>query len=251
MKTTKEGVEQINAWLESDQDYGTGVSLLTAYGKNPTLKRLLPGREARFKKKLQYELSKLAGKPFQLLEISIRKELKPSSLMSSVKPVDGGVNLDSLPPVIARIIKEQSAAYNKRSMLHTSLRELPDDNLGETLKKRIGLMAQIEVLSARLDELTIYRKAFEKNGTVPEAGEVFPGTGKPVPSESREELEKKLDNTRKSLNKDISLLTYQGYKKLDTPNPMPIGPKRKEVEKRIAEKSALIEKLNCQIDGLD
>lgn len=52
---------EISNWLNSDRNYEDGVYLYEKYGKNPQLKRLFPGHQQRYEKKLAYELGKVIG----------------------------------------------------------------------------------------------------------------------------------------------------------------------------------------------
>lgn len=52
---------EITNWLNSERNYADGVYLYEKYGKNPQLKRLFPGHQQRYEKKLAYELGKVIG----------------------------------------------------------------------------------------------------------------------------------------------------------------------------------------------
>jgi hypothetical protein len=243
---------QIVDWFDSEQDYQIGVELYNRLGKNQILKKLFPTREGKFRGKLTYELSKLVGKPLQAISMveAGGKELKPSSLPPIVLPemkpaIDG-----SMPKVMARVIREYGKHYTRRSMHHNAIKAVPPDNRPENVEARKKLVDQIEVASLRMDELYLAKREFEKDGTLPDEATLFPGKVKePNPQLSQDEIQKQLANTQKSLNKDLSLLTYQSLKKQAHPNPMPKGPKRAEIEKRVKDKRTRIANLQKQIDG--
>lgn len=52
---------EITNWLNSERNYADGVYLYEKYGKNPQMKRLFPGHQQRYEKKLAYELGKVIG----------------------------------------------------------------------------------------------------------------------------------------------------------------------------------------------
>jgi len=243
---------QLIAWLDSGQDYKNGGGLYDRLGKNQNLKKLFPGKEARYRRKLTYELSKLVGKPLQAIPMveAGDKVLKPSSLPPIVLPevqpaIDG-----TMPKVMARVIREYGKLYTRRSMDHKAIKAIPPDNRPENVASRKKLLDQIAVASLRMDELFLAKSAFEKDGTLPEEGTLFPKKLKETDATMiMDEIRKQLVNTQKSLNKDLRLLAYQSLKKQPHPNPMPKGPKRAEIEKRVKEKRALILKLQKQLDG--
>lgn len=252
MSLTSVDQQEIAEWLGSDQDYNQGVALFARLGKNQILKKLFPGQESRYRRKLTYELGKLVGKPIQPIPMveAGGKELKPSSLPPIVLPelqpaIDG-----SMPKIMARVIREYGRQYIRRSMHHKAIKAIPPDNRPDNVAARKKLVDQIEVASLRMEELYLAKRAFEKDGTLPDEGVLFPRKVKEVePRLNPDEIQKQLANTQKSLNKDLSLLTYQSLKKQAHPNPMPKGPKRAEIEKRVKEKRARIANLQKQLDG--
>ncbi len=252
MNYTQDNIARINSWFDSGQDYEQGVALFELLGKNQSLKRLFPGREAKYRRKLTYELSKLVGKPLSPIltgEAGV-KELRPSSLPPIDLPempqaIDG-----SMPKVMARVIREYGKLYTRRSMDHKAVKAIPPDNRTENVAARKKLLDQIAVASLRMDELFLAKSAFEKDGTLPDEGTLFPKKMKENEATLvMDEIRKQLVNIQKSLNKDLRLLAYQSLKKQPHPNPMPKGPKRAEIEKRVREKRVLISKLQKQLDG--
>ncbi len=243
---------QIIAWLDSEQDYLSGIGLYDRLGRNQILKKVFPGKEAKYHRKLTYELSKLVGKPLVSIPVSVpeSKELKPSFLppvvLPEVEPSSG-----SIPKVMARVIREYGKLYTRRSMDHKAIKTIPPDNRPENVMARKKLLDQMAVASLRMDELFLAKSAFEKDGTLPDEGTLFPKRVREVdPLISRDEIQKQLANAQKSLNKDLSILTYQSLKKQPHPNPMPKGPKQAEIEKRVKEKRVLLAKLQKQLDGI-
>ena len=252
MKTSQEGNEILIAWLKSDQDYEEGVGLFARFSKNPTLKKLFPGREARFRNKLTYELTKLAGNPFKPLTVTVKQELKQTSLPPVALPEqlnDKGANL---PKLIDRVIKEYSKLYNVRSMAHNSLKAIPTDNRPENVAARQTILEKIAKQSARMDELYLAKDAYEKEGILPVEEILFRKKSQSAePSSSPEEIQRQLLNAKKNLSKDLNLLEYQAVTKQAKANPMPSGPKRSEIEKRIANRKKEIATLQKALDGID
>ena len=253
MKASPVAMNEINAWLDSEQDYTSGVNLFVIHGKNPTLKRLFPGKEYKYKNKLVYELTKLTGQPFTPIPVKADRILKPSSLSPQLLPEDIGALGDNLPKVIARLIKEYGKRYNDRSIAHHALKEIPPDNRPENVVARQKLLMTISEHSSRMDELYLSKQAFEKEGTLPDEETHFPKKNvKHFPSElSVEDIKKQIRNNEQSLSKDMLLLEFQCKTRLPAPNPMPAGPKRAEIQKRITSKRDLIAKLKIQLDGIN
>ena len=200
---------QIIAWLDSEQDYLSWIGLYARLGRNQILKKVFPGKEAKYRRKLTYELSKLVGKPLVSIPVSVpeSKELKPSSLPPVVLPeVETGLG-GSLPKVMARVIREYGKLYTRRSMDHKAIKAIPPDNRPENVLARKKLLDQMAVASLRMDELFLAKSAFEKDGTLPDEVTLFPKRVREVdPLISRDEIQKQLANTKKSLNKDLSLM---------------------------------------------
>jgi len=73
MSLTGEDHRKIAEWLDSGQDYNQGVALFARLGKNQILKKLFPGQEARYRRKLTYELSKLVGKPLHPIPMVVER----------------------------------------------------------------------------------------------------------------------------------------------------------------------------------
>jgi len=252
MKPTEEFAFQITAWLESGQDYERGVTLFIQFSNNQTLKKLFPGREAKFRNKLTYELTKLAGKPFNPLPVPVKPEIKPSSIPPVALPEqlnDTGANL---PKIIGRVIKVYNKLYNERSIAHNSLKAIPADNRPENVAARQAILDKISKGSARMDELYLAKDAYDKDGILPVEEILFRKKSQPAePASTPEEIQRQLLNAKKNLSKDLNLLEYQTVTKQAKANPMPTGPKRSEIEKRIANRKKEIATLQKNQDGFN
>jgi hypothetical protein len=250
MSLTSDDQQRIVEWLGSDQDYNLGVALFERLGKNQILKKLFPGKEVRYSRKLTYELTKLTGRPLVPIPVKMERELKPPISSPEDLPEEMILRDGTLPKVMGRVIREYGRQYTRRSIHHKAMRTIPPDNRPENVEARKKLVDQIEVASLRMEELYLAKRAFEKDGTLPDEATLFPGKVKePKPLLSQDEIQKQLANAQKSLNKDLILLTYQSLKKQAHRNPMPKGPKRAEIEKRVKEKRTRINNLQKQLDG--
>lgn len=257
--TTKEN-QEIQSWIESDHNYQEGVRLFAQYSRNTVLKRIFPNKEARYANKLAYELGKLiARRPVELPKKLPNQ--KPSPLKSSPER-ENNENFESLflasgspgqPKVIRRIISEFSELYKQRSIAHNQMKRLPPDNRPENVEARRGLVGQIACHSERMDELYAVHKSWTETQVLPEEHILFPATAKPEPvpqEEAVKELIRVRLNLMKSLNSDLNQLNYQSNRKQPVGNPMPGGPKRDLLEKRIKAKQKKIDDLKLQIHGL-
>ena len=252
MKASPDGIHKINSWLDSDQDYKEGVTLYTLLGHNRTLMKLFPGREAKFRGKLTYELTKLAERPFNPLPIAAKPEIKPSSLPPVAMPEQLGETGATLPKIMGRVIKEYSKQYNDRSMAHNSLKAIPADNRPENVTARQVLLDKIAKQSARMDELYLAKDAYEKEGILPVEEILFRKKSQPVaPASTPDEIQRQLLNAKKNLSKDLNLLEFQTVTKQAKANPMPAGPKRSEIEKRITSRKKEIATLQKTLDGFN
>lgn len=252
--------KDIQSWLESDRDYEEGVRLFNLHSRNTVLKRIFPNKEARYANKLAYELGKIISRrPVE--ELKKLPNQKPSPLKPSPEP-ENKENFESMflvsgdsgqPKVIRRIISEFSELYKQRSIAHNQLKRLPPDNRPENVEGRRGLVGQIARYSDRMDELYAAHKSWTETQVLPEENILFPVTGIPEPV-PQEEVGKELTRIRlnlmKSLNSDLNQLSFQSIRKQPVGNPMPAGPKRDLLEKRIKAKQKKIDDLKLQIHGL-
>jgi len=160
-------VHDIINWLNSEQDYLSGLTLYQRHGKNPNLSRILSVGGATGKNRLTlcYELGKIA-------------KHKPAGVKTSVlvNP-QVGQNIPELPvqePVEAIVIdklrSDQKMIYKMLDNLHAILpyREI---------KERKDIAFQILDLDDRLKEVSIRIDHFEKHGAIlPEAVKALPKT---------------------------------------------------------------------------
>jgi len=245
--------EEISRWIERGAPYDEGVALFARHARNKTLLRVFPGRSTRYADKLEYELRKLAG-----LSQPVKK-LAPSSLPAPdphtfhMSELEDGIapkedeDEGETPEVIIKLRDEFTRCYNQRSILHKELRQMEAGNSARVIARRKILVDQIKSLSLRLDELWPVYEAWRNEGTIPEE-EITPMRF--AQQEDPGELKKKIANLKKTISKDKLFLQYQAVKKLPSPNPLPHGPRRHELEERIREKEAEMDELKIRLDGL-
>ncbi len=245
-------IEEINHWLQEGSPYEKGVALFQRYSHNLTLMRVLPGRPERYREKLEYELRKLAGLT------QPEKKLVPSSMPSpdshqyhfseleELLP-EGNASEQDTPKAIQGLRDEFSRCYKRRSILHRELRQTSPENTAEKVARRKVLADQIKALSARMDELWPIYEAWRNEGVCPKEENSF---DKALPGESPRELKAKIDNLKKTISKDKLFLQYQSVKKQPSPNPLPHGPRRHELEERIRAKQAEMDELKNRLNGL-
>ncbi len=245
--------EEISQWIECGAPYDEGVALFARHARNKTLLRVLPGRSSRYADKLEYELRKLAGLPQPV------KKLVPSSLpapdphsfhfaeLEEGLPGKEDEEAGETPESIQKLRDEFTRCYNQRSILHKELRQIEGGNSAKIVARRKILVDQIRGLSLRLDELLPVYEAWKYEGTVPE-GEIQPMNF--ALQEDPKELKKKIDNLKKTISKDKLFLEYQAVKKLASPNPLPHGPRRHELEERIKAKQVEMDELKSRLNGL-
>jgi len=144
-------------WVNSDQDYFTGVLIYDRYGRNPNLARLLRRGGATVKNRLtlSYELGKIAKHIAVSENIpALKKPPVKQEIQKTVSPV---------PPEIITIDKlrsEQKMCYKMLDNLHAILpyKEKPE---------RMNIAFQILELDDRLKEITIRIEHFDKHGVIP------------------------------------------------------------------------------------
>ena len=268
----KQGID----WFNSPQDYDQGIELLQKTSKKQkVLGKLVKRGETRASfEKLVWELNKIAGlkkipQPKTKVENRIIRRNPPAKAPEKKKGSEkngddkprfnliGKRDIESFPTVIQKIVRENSTLYMMRGKKHAALTRLPEDDSKETQRARVDLMKEISGMSARLEVLFKAWKAYEESGTEPDVKVLWPEDGKPGEKTDKkvlsvEDLKLLKKNVQSSITKDRNLLLY-GSKikpKDGIEKPMPAGPKRTKLEKRISKKEAEIIAFDQQIADL-
>lgn len=250
--------KKVTDWWISGCDYDAGIALYQLYGKNKSLKNTMPGRPARYTDKLHYELCKDVGlnwltmpkstgqKPVQKVTVV---QAKTAELEQHPEPVQEVT--DQYHPLVRRVISEYAECYRERSMRHADMGGVAEINSEENCSKRAELLKEIKKLSARMDELYFARQAYFDHREIPDEHKLWPGENLP---EKADELPDDLDklksmkkNQQIALVKDRNMLDYQQITKADKKLPMPDGPRRKGLEKRIGWRLKRIEEIDYKI----
>jgi len=251
MKTPKEKVEE---WWNSGADFETGISLYMVYGRNKVLKSTMPGREARYHEKLKYELTKDVGLDWQKLPriktaVTGVTVAAPKSVDRTKLPEPEPEGKEEYPYEVRRVINEYAECYRRRGELHFEMSGI-EGNGNEACQRRAGLLQEIKRLSARMDVLHFAREAYKDRREIPDADKIWPKEKEvhadPLPSDV-EALKALKKNIQVSMVKDRNLLDYQQITKGENKNPMPAGPKRMEIEKRITVKLKRIEEIEYKL----
>ena len=262
--------KEIIRWFNGPQDYTEGVRLLERVSKkNKVISKLVRKGQTRSSvEKLIWELNKIVGlkkipEPrkgsFTVPKKPVVVKLKAKAV-TEVKDAKPGFNLigkndiEDYPPDLRRLVKEYSGKYMLRGKKHAALRALPEDNSDETVLARKELIDQIRELSDRMETLYEAFSNWENTGTMHSAI-LWPE--EKLPEETRkkvytiEELKGLKKNIQSSLTKDRNQLLYGKKTKSKEENPVPDGPRRTRLEKRITKKEAEILALDQQIAELE
>lgn len=166
------------------------------------------------------------------------------------------------PDTVKKVLTEYSDLYKQRSILHKELKEIGETNSDEAVVKRKTIAASILGISHRMEELWTSFSAYKESGAIPSEdllktpfdpqNPVKPDEKKKPSSEltladDLEGLKKQKDNWRIKIAKAENKLLYQSEKKLAKENPMPKGPKRVTLEKRIEKLKAEKEQIEYAI----
>lgn len=250
MGVVKEGFIEISNWLNSEQNYEDGVYLFVRYGRNEQLKRLFPGRPERYAKKLAYELGKVIG-------IGVSPDVGETPVASGVlskEPEKKGVWGVNYPPVVMRVIAEMARLYNERAMVKKQVNGI-DGNDNESIKKRLELNGMIEQYSKRLEVLFGAKKAYLKEGVLPDESILWPNEEASAGVGTvgcREDELRKLVNRRNTLRSALTrarnMLEYGTQKKGNKRSPMPDCDKRRDLEVRIRENESELADLERRIE---
>lgn len=216
----------------------------------------------RYANKLAYELGKLIIAKLPDAEPKRIPNLKPSPLRPSPtqekqetqESIFLSAGDSSQPKVIRRIMAEFSELYKLRSIAHNQIKRVSPDNRPENVAVRRNLVTQMARHSNRMDELFAAHKNWTETQILPDENLLFPLVVNPEPAlkeDPVQELTRIRLNLMKSMNSDLNQVNYQNTRKQPVGNPMPAGPKRVHLEKRIARKQAQIDELKVKINGLN
>jgi hypothetical protein len=256
--------KQIIDWFNGPQDFDQGLNLLQQVSKKNKVRGKLAKRgETRSSiEKLIWELNKVAGlkkipAPKALragngAKSNEKKHLRPSAIPPKGEEIQkskfnliGEKDLDSYPPEVRRLVKEYSSLYMQRGKKHAAIRRLGDGNDQEKITARQPLIADIKKMSDRMEVLYIAFNGYEKEGFSLDQNFLWPeekiiGAGQQAIGSIKtiEELKIQKKNIQSSVTKDRNLLAYGSKTKPKDgkEKPIPAGPKRTTLEKRIAKK---------------
>lgn len=266
--------KKIRAWLEGSQDYEEGLDLLQEAGikKHKVFGKLIKGESKTRHEKLAYLLSKEIGlreipKPGQKLQLPIKGKEKPAAKKEKEKGkekqndpegkesrlslIGKEEDINDYPEEIKKVIIEYSKLYNDRSISHRKLRELGDSNEAEIVSKRKILGEEIKMESEKMEDLFKIFKEYKDTGNIQDEEEEEPGPEEEP--KTIEEMKRLKKNLQASVVKDKNILLYRTKTKPagGKENPLPDGPRRIRLEKRVKQKEVEIEKLDLQIAKLE
>jgi hypothetical protein len=251
---------EVTKWLNSkNKDLTVGFELMKKTGYKPHVLQILYSNKSRrdVPAKLENQL-RLFLRYYANPQNPIHKdELTDADFYlkhNEDLPVNNQVifsdkeNLDLYPESIKNCLLEFRDLYVKRSKLHTDLKKAGEGNTASETKARELYMVKIEAISRRMDELWGCVDQFKKNGFLPSdtiVNNKLDVTKIKVnkPEKVKEEkfivgddveiLKKQSDNWRTKILKAKNRLKYQTDNKQPKENPMPEGPKRIALERRI------------------
>lgn len=244
--------QEVLSWLENGENYSDGCSLYNQLGKNKILKNLFPGREQTYKTKLRYELCKAVGIDLLTYTKLIEGEKLPANAGNNTG--DTGNPPAETPDIIKRIALDYSGLSGNRASLHARMASI-EGNDKDSVETRKELSDEIATLSARIDLLYKAKEDFYNLQILPSADELYPpelpaadkktkAVVLPGTPDELKEFKKKL---QVSLCKDRNQLEFQAETKQEQPSPMPQGPKRLKIEKRIANKEEIIKSIDLKL----
>jgi hypothetical protein len=263
--------EQIIDWFNGPQDFETGVSLLEQVSKKDKVlgKLVRRGENKASFDKLVWELNKVArlktipekdltklkkAPKFQKVKESVSEESEDKTRISLIK----GKELGSYPPEVQKLVNEYSSLYMERGKKHSALKKTGDGNNKEAVDSRKLILVEIAKLSERMEILFEAFNNYEKNGIKIISSVLWPEPDSQAaaaginPELSIDELKTLKKNIQSSITKDKNMLLFSTKTKPPSgkEKPLPAGPKRISLEKRVAKKEKEIYDLDMRIAEL-
>jgi len=244
-------------WIKSGADYIEGIALYTRFGKNRNMAALFPGKKHRYELKLRYELCKSVGLDWKNIpgddSGSFSPLGQPVNAVCQDDPLSGFDDDGQYPAIIRRVIHEYAECYRERGKLHFEMCNVPENNEAENTALRCELLGRIKHLSARMEVLFQAKECYFESKVIPDADSLWPPdkqvqktAEKPLPSDPAE-LRRLKKNLQTYNVKDNNLLLYQSATALNEKHPMPAGPRRVGIEKRIQSRLKLIEQIEYRL----
>lgn len=242
--SNKPSKDEIIAWLQH-RDFNTGIEL---YGR---IKRSAQP------KNLKALIAKLCyiydiEKPNALVPThktdGADLPLTPAVADLPLAPIPKSVQQSpthstTAPHFIEKIVKEHARLVMLRSQLDEQRKELGISNTEPVVKKRRTISQSIHEVSEKIERLYNAKEDYYNKAVMPDMAAL--GLEKTVEkTPSTAETQKKLTSLRNAQKKDQNLLDFQTNNAQNTPNPMPDGPKRRAIMKRMENRLKEIEKLS-------
>lgn len=162
---------------------------------------------------------------------------------------------EQYPSDVRRVIHEYGEGYRKRSQLHLQITSLPDNNQLEIVFQRRDLLMQIKALSLRMEVLHQAKENYLLHRILPDPGVLWPepavspgsaSRDKPLPDDPVE-LRRLKKNLQTYNVKDNNMLLYQSVTVQPQKHPMPDGPRRMGLEKRIRGRLRTISQIELKL----
>ena len=138
------------------------------------------------------------------------------------------------------------------------MKKLGDSNEKEVVEKRQAISIEIDKLSIRMELLYGAFKAYDTNKELPDTSILYPeetkGDGYEASSTNDiEKLKGQKKNLQSSLTKDRNMLLYSDKTKPKDgkKNPLPDGPEKTRLQKRVAKKEQDIKAIAQRIADLE
>lgn len=258
-KENKNLRQQVVDFLNSkDRSVDAGIKLLEETGYKPHV-------TANFKKNISRQ--DIPTKVLGELRLYLRYYVNPDNSIHDddndpfVDPdvavktkFDTEVENPQYPDIVKKALYEWRDLYTARSLQHKNLKAVGEKNDVPSINQRKWIGLLMDSTSRRMDDLYKAVTVYKESGTLPSA-ELFaipfnpedqakvslePKAPKSVKGKAKLELpddlavlNKMKENLRTKILKAENRLNFQTEKRQEKPNPMPEGPKRIELIKRI------------------
>jgi hypothetical protein len=258
-------------WLNSkNRDLSAGISILKQAEYKPHVTGIFEKNLSRrdIPKKVLTEVRlyiRFCNMPDK--QLGIHQDENPDRTDTPLEDIDSELNKE-YPEEVKKLLEEYSALYKNRGILHTDLKNVGEQNDEASIKQRKKISLSIDAISKRLETLWKAFKEYQKAGELPDTS-LFSESFDPdkvnidneddekgsnpdevILPDNPEELNKLKESNRVKLLRAENKLNYQSDKKQEVLNPMPDGPKRILLEKKITELKALKERIELKIAEL-
>lgn len=242
-------------WLNSKRDFDEGLAVLRDSGFRPGVTQTLTRKGKEMKgamEHLTHNIRMLIRAYGDAIleedtdaEIGVFNGEESPADTPAIEAKSGILSEVDLGGNIGVLIRKYADLYKRREVAFRKLKEMGDANDDATCEKRKQLNQEIEESTDMMERIYPHYKLYKSDGIQPSDEDLSSmenedkeedqekNADEDYDAMSKEELTKLSYSTQRKIKRAQNMLEYQCENELDSPNPMPTGPRRVKYETKI------------------